>query len=45
MKIVITYKTRDGVINNWVCVEERFDHIMKVCEEKGFDVVSVEYLI
>lgn len=45
MKIVITYKTSDGAINDWVCEEERFDHIVKVCEEKGFEIVSVEYLL
>lgn len=45
MKIVITYRTPDGTTNDWVCEENRLAHVMKVCEEKSFVVISVEYLI
>jgi hypothetical protein len=45
MKIVITYRTPDGTTSDWVCEENRLDHIMQVCEQKGFEVISVEYLI
>ncbi|MBL6775842.1 MAG: hypothetical protein ISQ26_10575 [Candidatus Puniceispirillum sp.] len=45
MKVVLTYRTPDGVTSDWVCDEERLNHIMKVCEEKGFEVIAVEYLL
>jgi hypothetical protein len=45
MRIIVSYTNAEGANNEWVCTEDRLDHIMKVCEEKGFKVISVEYLI
>jgi len=45
MKIIISYKNAEGANSEWICTEDRLDHIMKVCEKKGFEVISVEYML
>jgi hypothetical protein len=44
-KIVITYQTKKGKSESWVCREDQFDHIMAVCEAKEFIVEEVSYVI
>ena len=44
-KIVITYQTKEGKSEAWVCREDQLDHIMSVCEAKKFTVEEVSYVI
>lgn len=43
MKVVLHYRV-NGVLRDWVCSYERLNHIIKVCNMKGFDIVGIEDL-
>lgn len=44
-KVIVHYRTSDGETKDWVCEYERLDQILKVCEEKGFEIIGVEQLV
>jgi len=43
MSVVVHYRV-NGMLRDWVCTYERLDHIIQVCEAKGFEIVGVEDL-
>jgi hypothetical protein len=43
MSVVVHYRA-NGMLRDWVCTYERLDHIIQVCEAKGFEIVGVEDL-
>jgi hypothetical protein len=43
MRVVVHYRV--GItMRDWVCEYSRLNHIIAVCEEKGFDIIGVESL-
>ena len=42
--IIVHYRNKNGQTSDWVCDYKRLDHILKVCEEKGLEVIGVEQL-
>ena len=43
MRVVIQYLV-EGELRSQTCDYDRLDHVIAVCEEKGFEVVDVENL-
>jgi hypothetical protein len=43
MRVVVHYRV-GTVTRDWVCTYKRLDHIIAVCEEKGFEIIGVESL-
>lgn len=44
-KVIVHYRTKDGQTKDWVCEYVLLDHIIKVCEQKGFEIIGVEQLV
>lgn len=43
VRVIVHYRV-NGVLRDWVTVQDRVNHIISVCLEKGFEVVGVESL-
>ena len=43
MRVVVHYRV-NGMLRDWVCDYDRLDHVINVCETKGFEIVGVEDL-
>lgn len=43
VKVIVHYRA-NGILRDWVCTYDRLDHILEVCEAKGFVVIGMEEL-
>jgi len=44
MVMVVLHYRANGALRDWVCSYDRLEHILEVCEAKGFDVIGWEDL-
>jgi hypothetical protein len=42
--VIVRYRLPSGDTREWVVQYERLEHVLKVCEEKGFIVIGLEEL-